>query len=397
MIPIFLRNRSPGHLPRSFIIAALFLLGILIHWRYSNLATLTGTKAYSLSTSTYNRGRYDNIPPIVHFVQLKQQQETSTELHFSFEAFLALYAAYRSIRPTTIYIHTDFTPDEIASAREQGSSWTRKILGGLEGFPGPVVPGLPVRLHHVTPPTHTPDGGHAITRVEHRSDFVRLDALARFGGIYLDWDVLTLRPLTPLLNAGFRAVVGRQFDTFINNGIMLASRDSELVRIMREETPRVFDGGWITHSVGLLTTVAERLAAVPAEVLIMDFKAFSPFSWEQASVNMALERHEGAGGRVLQDDDDDDDAAVAAAVNYDVEDSKVAWETRRVDKKGWEYDFSDAYFLHSIFNSVENPKGFNGVNVPYILARDSNYAIAAWPIVIQGIKDGFIDRNDDTF
>ncbi|KAK7987415.1 hypothetical protein PG989_007730 [Apiospora arundinis] len=223
------------------------------------------------------------IPSIVHFVQLKQDQ--GSVLHFSFEAFLALYAASHHIRPSAIYIHHDFSDEDIANATQHGSSWTRKMLNST------LFPSL--RLNRVTAPTEA--NGHPILRVEHKSDFVRLEQLQRHGGVYLDWDVVVLRPLAPLLGAGFRAVVGRQFDAFINNGILLAvpGARSAVVRVLDREARRVFDGEWITHSVRLLTRVAGALAAVPGEVLIMDFKAFSPFSWEQDSVNLLLGRHPG--------------------------------------------------------------------------------------------------------
>lgn len=179
--------------------------------------------------------------------------------------------------------------------------------------------------------------------------------------------------------------MGRQFDAFINNGILLAAPQAATMRIFDDEARRVFDGGWITHSVELLTSVANRLAAA-GEVLIMDYKAFAPFSWEQSSVNLLLRRHVG-------------DAVPAPATHPTQASADELWATRVkvMDRKPWVYDFSDALFLHKIFNSVDKPPGYVGVNVPYILARDSNYAIATWALVTEGINYGFIDPNDDTF
>ncbi|KAK8872592.1 Gly-transf-sug domain containing protein [Apiospora arundinis] len=337
--------------------------------------------APSRDSSSTQGGAATIIPPIVHFVQLKQDQ--GSVLHFSFEAFLALYAASYHIRPSAIYIHHDFSDEDIANATQHGSSWTKKMLNST------LFPSL--RLSRVTAPTEA--NGHPILRVEHKSDFVRLEQLQRHGGVYLDWDVVVLRPLAPLLGAGFRAVVGRQFDAFINNGIILAVPQSVVVRVLAREAHRVFDGEWITHSVRLLTRVAGALAAVPGEVLIMDFKAFSPFSWEQDSVNLLLGRHPGEA--VLAEP-----LASLEGVNGTSSTSPYEiWEKTQAAtaRREWVYDFSDAIFLHKIFNSVENPKGYIGVNVPYILARDSNYALATWPIVMEGIKIGLIDAQDDTF
>lgn len=362
MLPIFPRSRPPGVLAPLLLFALGFACGLFT----LNLYSALGYRPNTILPSCDSRHE-GAIPAVVHFVHLRQDRAST--LHFSFEAFLAVYSAYRSVQPSAIYIHTDFASADVEHAVQHGSSWTKAVLTSFPHI---------LRLAHVTAPTHAND--REIVRVEHKSDMIRLDALMQYGGIYLDWDVLTLRPLTPLLNAGFRAIVGRQSDTFINNGLMLASKDSAVVRIMRQETPRVFDGGWITHSVGLLTRVANGLAAVPGEVLIMDFKAFSPFSWEQESVNMLLARHE-------QD-------AVQSSAGDDMTDSTAVWESARAGMKEWEYDFSDAFFLHKFFNDVEHPKGYNGVSVRYILARDSNYAAAAWPIVQQGIRDGYIDQDD---
>ncbi|KAK2005483.1 hypothetical protein LZ32DRAFT_652339 [Colletotrichum eremochloae] len=316
------------------------------------------------------------IPPIVHFVQLKE--ERASRLHFSFEAFLALYAAYANVHPATIYIHHDFSHEEIADAVRRGTLWTRQVL---TAFPC-------LRLNSVTAPTEA--NGYNITRVEHRSDFVRLEQLRRHGGIYLDWDVVTLRPLESLRRAGFQAVVGRQFDAFINNGILLATPQSAAMRIFADEAQRVFDGGWITHSVKLLTRVADRLAAAAGEVLIMDHKAFAPFSWEQASVDALLRRHTGEAVP---------EPTPASVTDPGQTSADELWATRSAvtDQHAWIYDFSDALFLHKIFNSVDSPPGYTGVNVPYILARDSNYALATWPLVMKGIKDRLIDPRDDTY
>ncbi|KAG6354969.1 hypothetical protein INS49_004050 [Diaporthe citri] len=308
------------------------------------------------------------------------KRDESSSLHFSFESFLAIYSAYLFVQPSVIYIHTDYTPQEVVSAARNGSSWTRKVL---TAFPDTV------RLNKVTAPTKANDLD--IKRIEHKSDFVRLDQLTLHGGIYLDWDVLTLRSLDPLIDSGFKAVVGRQSDATVTNGIILAARDAALTRIMKQETPKAVNGDWVSHSVGLITSVAQAVAGIPREVLIMDPGAFAPFTWTQESVNAALERHEGDAPPVQRQD------TLAGRGVLVAVDPMAVWEKHRAaEKKTWAHDFSDAFFFHNYFNDVENPRGFTGVSVPYVLARDSNYALAAWPIVKQGIKDGYIDENDSS-
>ncbi|KAI6352761.1 hypothetical protein MCOR25_009304 [Pyricularia grisea] len=377
-------NSRPGFGRLVYLpVFALLIISLSLIYLRSNIpAVPVHSFQPQLTTSSADNDKHVDaaIPPIVHFVQLKKDQGSS--LHFTFESFLALYAAHLHTKPTAIYIHHDFSEEEVAKASAHGSSWTRRVLNSF-----PTV----VKLNRVTAPTHA--NGWEIAAVEHRSDFVRLEQLQRLGGVYLDWDVVVLKPLANLRNAGFRAVVGRQFDAFVNNGIILATPDSAVVRTLHRESLRVFDGGWITHSVELLTRVANTLAAVPGEVLIMDFKAFSPFSWEQESVNQLLARHPG-------------DSVPPPEIKGLEESVKInadaLWETKLAANRAgatptWVYDFSDTVFLHKIFNSVDPPPGYNGVNVPYVLAMDSNYAVATWQIVAEGIKQGMIDARDESY
>lgn len=382
-----LPGRPAGHLVLP--VAVGFVLG-----SFFSFLSLTHYSTPSTSVARCHRylasGLGSCIPSVVHFVQLKKDEASS--LHFSFESFLGLYSAYLFVQPSVIYIHTDYTPQEVAHAAANGSSWTRKVL---TAFPDTV------RFNKVTAPTKANDLD--ITRIEHKSDFVRLDQLTLHGGIYLDWDVLTLRSLDPLLDSGYKAVVGRQSDATVMNGIILAAKDAAVTRIVKQETPKAFNGNWVSHSVDLITSVAQAVAGIPREVLIMDPGAFAPFTWTQESVNAALERHEGDAPPVQRQDT----LAGRGMLGPATVDHMAVWERHRAaEKKSWDHDFSerkewahnfdDAFFLHNYFNDVENPKGFNGVTVPYVLARDSNYALAAWPIVKQGIKDGYIDENDSS-
>lgn len=318
--------------------------------------------------------RTTTIPRIVHLVQLKWTE--NTELHFSFQSFLCLYSAYYFIKPTTIFIHTDHTPESIGHAIDHGSSWTRKVLTAFPGI---------VRVNSVTPPTSAANG-LPIDRIEHKSDFVRMEQVAIHGGIYLDWDVVTIRSPAPLLNAGFAAVVGRQADGNINNGCFMATKDSALVELMSKEMPVEFSGEWQHHSTGLITPIAERISYVPGEVLIMDQKAFAPTSWWDDSASSLFSERA------------DDEKAVSVddqQVNVGTLNATDRWFSR-AKGRDWEIDFSQTYFLHA-FKAMWGPVArFDGINLQYILRRKSNYALAAWPVVQEGIREGIINESDET-
>lgn len=322
-----------------------------------------------------NSIRAEHIPRIVHLVQLKPNDDA--DLHFSFQSFLCIFTAYHYIKPTTIYIHTDFTPADISHAKQHGSSWTRRVLAA---FP------TTLKLNPVVAPTNVSESGLRLDRIEHKSDFVRMEQVHRHGGVYLDWDVLTLRSPEPLLTSGFQAIVGRQVDDNINNGCFLAAPGAALTQLMSEEMPRVFSGEWQAHSTGLITPIAERIAWVPREVLIMDHKAFAPTSWYDDSAAGLFGEHDGSRVGLADGVQVNDDLLV---------DPVLRWRNR-TEGKEWEMDFSQTYFLHA-FKSMWGPvPGFHGVSLPYILRRESNYALAAYSAVMEGIRQGIIDGEDES-
>lgn len=345
------------------------------------LNNITGSPSAASSTSPDDllsltaAQRQESIPNIVHLVQLKISPDA--ELKFSFQFFLCVYSAYLYVKPTTIFIHTDFNETEIADAAANGSPWTKKVLTALP-------PGV-VKLNPVVAPSTAGEGGLPLQRIEHKSDFVRMEQVALHGGIYLDSDVLTLRSPAPLLNAGFKAVVGRQGDYLINNGCFLATKDSALVALMIRDMPVVFSGEWQQHSIGLITPIAERLTYVPGEVLIMDVKAFAPTGWWDESAFLLYSEVQGDGESV----------GTINQVNVETVDPIERW-SNRTRGRDWEMDFSGTYFLHA-FKAMWGPvPNFSGISVPYVLRRRSNYALAAWPIVMQGIKDGIIDEAESS-
>jgi hypothetical protein len=214
------------------------------------------------------------------------------------------------------------------------------------------------------------------------SDFVRIDELYRTGGIYLDLDVVPLRDIKPLRYSGYRSIVGRQLHGRINNGVILAQKEAALTYLMQRESPTAFNGGWESHSIKLITPLAERLAAIPNEVLIMDERAFSPTSWTQQSFEALFAPHNETAVPVPEQEDE-------------VEDPIARWDSRVNPARKWEIDFSTTYLLHAYKARGYDIPGFVGITLPYILKRDSNYALAVWPVVKHALDHGIIVKGDD--
>ncbi len=71
-----------------------------------------------------------------------------------------------------------------------------------------------------------------VAKVVHRSDFVRYLALADGGGVYLDFDTLVVRDLSPLLQRSF--LIGCQnpdeLGNDVNGAVLGAEPDTQLIR-----------------------------------------------------------------------------------------------------------------------------------------------------------------------
>lgn len=117
-------------------------------------------------------------------------------------------------------------------------------------------------LNLMTPPKSI--HGQPLRHVAHQADVVRLQALQRWGGIYMDMDSISLRPFKPLL-AGHSAVMGKQDSPRggtsrenskyygLCNAIMLSARNSPWVNMWLDAYKEFRSGGrdqhWDEHSV----------------------------------------------------------------------------------------------------------------------------------------------------
>ena len=324
-----------------------------------------------------------DIPNLVHYVWL-----TRDPSHFAldFRAFLTVYSAHLFLRPTAIYIHTDASPSALVSP--QLDLWTRRILA---------IPG--VKPNYISAPSHT-TAGVPLDRIEHKSDIVRLQALRDFGGLYLDFDAIPLRDVAPLRTAGFGAVLGPVTAVsvwqsgMLNNGVMLSRPHSAFIEIYYEAYHRFFTGEWDRASVVLLTDLAMRVAAVPRAVLLVEARAFAPFSWEVFDMNRLY------GFLLGRPDDRDGGARVAAEMPGGLEEGTcgdaMAWlkEREKSKGKGVEEDLSNTYVLHAFdanlgaFYGLFSPR--LDVDLAYVMRRESNFARAVWPAVKHAIEAGLL-------
>jgi hypothetical protein len=318
------------------------------------------------------QGSRRSIPNIVHYVQLLKNPDSNLTL--GFEAFLSVYAASLYYKPNHIYIHTD-APDSvlehaISAGGEPWQRWTRRIS---------TIPG--VSFMPVAAPNYTTSRGQQVQIIEHKSDFVRMEVVHKYGGIYLDFDVHPLRDIRVLRNAGFANVVGRERNGGINNGVWLSQPRTAMLQLWMRDAPIVYDGRWTTHSVELLTKIAERLVWTPGEVLIMDEKAFAPTSWVLESVQNLFEPQPHASA----------DWQGHLALDADILDAKQRYDHPVEVKADWQLDFSSTYALHA-FKKHGSPH--MAITPRDVLSRQSNFARAVYPVARKAFEAGLFSLDD---
>jgi hypothetical protein len=209
------------------------------------------------------------IPRVVHLVfGLREQDEPFHLLHH-----LAVVSCREVLQPDEVVMHLHHEP--------HGPWWDRtRPLLTIE----PVAPVAEVERRPV-------DEDVAPFRYAHHADVVRLDVLARHGGLYADIDVLWSQPLPEDLWAK-PAVLGaeapvrysrwRRPERSVSNAVLLAEPGSPFITTWREQVIEAMDGSWSNHSCRLATRLA---AAHPEQVHVEPQQRF--FGFDHTPAGMA--------------------------------------------------------------------------------------------------------------
>jgi hypothetical protein len=183
------------------------------------------------------------IPRVVHLVfGLREQDEPFHLLHH-----LAVVSCREVLQPDEVVMHLHHEP--------HGPYWDLTL---------PLV-----TVERITPVAEVErrpvDADVAPYRYAHHADVVRLDVLARHGGLYSDIDVLWRAPLPDGLweqpavigaEAPVRYSRWRRAERSVSNAVILAEPGSAFVTTWREQIVEAMDGTWSNHSCRLATRLA---------------------------------------------------------------------------------------------------------------------------------------------
>jgi hypothetical protein len=215
-----------------------------------------------------------DIPRIAHFVfGMRPQDEPFHLVHY-----LAIASCLEVVQPDEVFVHCHELP--------YGAYWDL------------IRPS--VTLHRVEPVGTIDDFAYdqsiAPYRYAHHADFLRLDALAEWGGLYADIDTLFVAPL-PAECWSAQSVIGLEAEVVdartgiarasSSNAIILSRPHGRFVEAWRARIADEFDGSWSTHSCFLGHDLA---VAMPDDVRVEPQRRFHAFEPTPNGIASLLER-----------------------------------------------------------------------------------------------------------
>lgn len=197
------------------------------------------------------------IPNIIHFCF-----GLAPDARFGILEYLAVRSAVEVNQPDQVLFHYQHEPS--------GPWWelARPLLS----------------LNRVEAPTEV--FGKPVSHYAHQADVVRMQALLKWGGIYLDIDTLCLRPFTGLRVHPF--VMGKQPRAEgLCNAVMLAEPAAVFLRTWWDEYRTFRADKWDEHSVFLPYRLAQR-PDLRSHIHIESDRAFFFPHWEQMDLLFAI-------------------------------------------------------------------------------------------------------------
>jgi len=388
----------------SIVLLVLFVT--LVHRIQHPFTAKTFTLPPFPSLGSLSKGevtQHSTIPNIVHFVHLVRGSDSEPVVEFPFRQFVAIYSAHYYLNPDKIYIHTNLEDHALGAAINASTNPYVRVLLKL--------PNIVFNYEH-TPLKTT--RGREINELAHRSDFIRTRVLKRWGGLYLDDDAYVVRDLRPLRESGFKTLAGRQENGQICNAVIMAAYESDLISLFYALQDSTFDGGWTTHSVDLLSRLAQDFSGVDGQMLILEREVFYRLGYNKEDLIDLYHIYRGTGERREEHGDkrkeeiegpiDKGDPIITSDECRNMTEYMNSFEDNKKGAKGKErVDWRGSYIIHgwsTQFMKYDNDDNImfgskGGITLDYILAKKSKFASAVYPAVKHAMDNGVLDGTAD--
>ncbi|KAF7724567.1 hypothetical protein EC973_000875 [Apophysomyces ossiformis] len=199
-----------------------------------------------------------SIPKIVHFVYgLRSPEPTLDLIHY-----LAIKSAHDVLKPEQIMFHYHYLPvgEQFEKARPMLTLRQVDLVHDIFGRP--------------------------VKHYAHQADVIRLEVLQQYGGIYLDLDVISLKPIDHLLRYEFAmAQEGKGGAMGLCNAMILARPNARFLQRWYA-TYETFDSNdWNYHSVVLPGRLAPHFSD---EITVLNHTAFFWPLWDGPGLRAAF-------------------------------------------------------------------------------------------------------------
>ena len=196
------------------------------------------TKMFLSSQIISKRDSHKNkTPRVLHFVFVSKGT-----FHFSLGLYLAIRAAFLRVVPDAIYFHTYHVPNGCPYYRLSEPMITKVIIHK----PVTQIFGRPVKV------------------IEHVTDVIRLRALLKYGGIYIDGDIISLRSFDKFIYHSKNMTMGTESDwsrrRHVPNAVMIGHqhRKNSFLDRWIQGYKDFSDSKWGESSVSLPARLAKK-------------------------------------------------------------------------------------------------------------------------------------------
>ena len=173
-------------------------------------ASLNSQKEYTFeNTTSPATPRKFKVPNIVHYTWYADEKTP-----MAFKHYIGVLSAHKVLRPEKIYLHTNIS-------RAPGKYWDKIVA--LETVEA-INDGSPVALFE------NPLVVNGTVFPQDFSDLARMKYLMKYGGIYLDFDILVIKTFDKY-RRNYEFTVGQEQDRkttydLLNNGIIISTKDA---------------------------------------------------------------------------------------------------------------------------------------------------------------------------